>query len=76
MDNAKLFIDFLTSKEGQQLLAMNSSGANPIRTDIDFPAFKEIMKTANIFPVDSVWSAGVKKSVQERFINLLMDIVK
>lgn len=76
LENAKLFVDFLTSQEGQQLLAMNTAGANPIRTDIEFPEFKEIMKTANIFPVDSVWSSDVKKNVQERYINLLMSIMK
>lgn len=75
LENAKLFVDFLSSQEGQQLLAMNTSGANPVRNDIEFPEFKSIMKTANIFPVDSLWSSNLKKGVQERFINLLMDIM-
>jgi ABC-type Fe3+ transport system substrate-binding protein len=76
MENAKLFVDFLSSKEGQQLLAMNTAGANPVRTDIDFPASKQIMKTANIFPVDSVWSTEVKPAVAKRFGDLMMTIIK
>ena len=76
LENAKLFVDFLSSKEGQQLLAMNTAGANPIRVDIDFPESKMIMKTANIFPVDSIWSTEVKPMVAEKFADLLMDIMK
>ena len=76
LDNAKIFADFISSKEGQALLAENSSGACPVRTDVNLPSSKEIMKTANIFTVDSVWSAEVKKSVQTRFTDLLTTIVK
>lgn len=75
-DNAKLFADFLSSKEGQALLAEKSSGACPVRTDVELPPSKEIMKTANIFAVDSVWSAGIKKEVQTKFTDLLTTIVK
>lgn len=76
VENAKLLADFLSSKEGQALLAEKSAGACPVRTDVELPASKAIMKTANIFAVDSVWSAGVKKSVQTKFTDLLTTIVK
>lgn len=76
LENAKLFVDFISSREGQELIAKNTAGANPVRTDVDLPDSKAIMKSANIFPVDSVWSAGIKKGVQEKFTNLMMDIMK
>ncbi len=75
-ENAKLLAEFLSSKEGQTLLAENSAGACPVRTDVDLPQSKQIMKSANIFAIDSVWSTEVKKSVQTRFTDLLTSIVK
>jgi len=76
LENAKLFVDFISSQEGQELLANNSAGANPIRTDIEFPEYKQIMKTANIFSVDAVWSSTIKAQVQEKFTDLFMDYVE
>ncbi len=75
-ENAKLLAEFLSSKEGQALLAENSAGACPVRTDVELPSSKQIMKTANIFAIDSVWSTGIKQSVQTRFTDLLTSIVK
>lgn len=76
LENAKKFVDFMSSAEGQSLLAMNSTGANPVRTDVEMPESKSIMKTANIFPVNSVWSAEVKTGIQERFTDLMMDVME
>ena len=76
LENAKKFIDFMSSAEGQTLLATNSAGANPVRTDVDMPESKAIMKTANIFPVNSVWSESVKAGVQERFTDLMMEVME
>lgn len=75
LENAKAFVDFMSSEEGQSLLAMNSLGANPVRTDVDMPESKAIMKDANIFPVNSIWSADIKESVQTRFTDMLMDVM-
>ena len=76
LENAKLFVDFISSKEGQSLIANRTAGANPVRTDVELPASKAIMRSANIFPVDSVWSSEIKPAVQEKFTNLLMDVMK
>lgn len=75
LENAKLFVDFISSKEGQGLIASRTAGANPVRTDVELPESKAIMHSADIFPVDSVWSAEIKPAVQERFTNLLMDVM-
>ncbi len=75
LENAKAFVDFISSEEGQSLLAMNSTGANPVRTDIEMPESKAVMKGSNIFPVDSIWSTEVQPYVQQRFTDLLMDVM-
>ena len=76
LENARLFVDFISSKEGQELIAKQTAGANPVRTDVELPDAKAVMKSASIFPVDAVWSSKIKKGVQEKFTSLMMDIMK
>ena len=74
MDNAKKFIDFLTSKEFQQQMASIDLPRRPVRTDIEIPTDNGLTPTEEInqLTVDYDYIASHKAEMQEKFKKLAM----
>ena len=71
---AKAFVDFMTSKEAQELMGTKVPGANPIRTDVELASYKKGLADMNASLVDAAFSAANKPAVLERYQDLYLDI--
>ena len=74
MENAKKFVDFMLSKEGQALLGTQVPGANPIRTDVELAPYKVSLDEIKGFIIDPLESAANKEKVLERYQDLYLKI--
>ncbi len=74
LENAKKFVDFMTSKEGQSLLGTDVPGANPIRTDVELAPYKVSLNDIKGFVIDPLESAANKEKILERYQELYLKI--
>ena len=65
-DNAKLFIDFVTSAEWQQRQS-KMWGRRPVRADVDAPAGMGKLSEIRLVDYDVEWAANNKEIVLEQF---------
>ena len=75
LENAKKYVDFITSKEWAEVQA-TIPGCMSIRTDIEVPYYNDIGLNADtkIVDCDSLWTAAHKTQVVEKLQKLLEDI--
>ncbi len=73
-ENAKKFVDFMTSKEAQGLMGTKVPGANPIRTDVELAPDKKGRAEMNATLVEPTASAANKPSLLERYQDLYLEI--
>lgn len=64
---AKVFVDFILSREGQQILV--DRHFMPVRTDIDPPAGVAVPEAITILSTDNEWLAEHGSELRERFAN-------
>ena len=73
-ENAKKFVDFMTSKECQSLLGTQVPGANPLRTDVELAPYKTGLADMNAMVISPVTSSENKPLVLERYQDLYLEI--
>lgn len=77
-ENAKKFIDFTTSKEGQTLLA-SIPGYSPVRNDFDKPenyVDLGINSAENIIVLDYAWCSSNMDKIKEHYQELYLELFK
>lgn len=67
MDNAKLFIDWITSAAGQTCYAENNSFRVPTNTKAPVAEGLVTLDKVNVIDYDAVWAASVKKDYCAQF---------
>lgn len=70
-ENAKLFIDFVTSKECQEA-QMNDWGRRPVRSDIEVASGLAALKDLILVNYDFEWAANEKETIIERFNDIMV----
>lgn len=72
-ENAKLFIDFLISKEGQEAIAAMGS-SRPVRDDV--PLHESIIPTSEIYSldVDETYMISIIEDIKTRYQDLFADL--
>ena len=75
MDNAKKFIDFMTSKEFQQKMAECTPPRRPVRDDVTIPEGSGLAPSSEIkqIEVDYDYIAEHKAEIQEKFQEIAME---
>ena len=75
MDNAKKFIDFLTSQEFQQKMAECEPPRRPVRDDVTLPEGNGLTPSSEInqIPADDEYVAEHKTEMQEKFQEIAME---
>jgi iron(III) transport system substrate-binding protein len=74
--NAKKFVDFVTSKTGQSILGTKDPGANPIRDDIEMPAYKKLPANIPSAILDATETARTREPILAKYQELYMKIFK
>ena len=74
LENAKKFVDFLLSVEGQTLLGMEIDGTNPIRTDVPISDFKVSLADMVGIVSDPIEAAALRPYVVARYQDLYLRI--
>lgn len=70
-DNAKLFIDFVTSKECQ-MSQMNDWSRRPVRSDIEVAEGLDPLTEIELVDYDFDWAANNKEEIIERFNDIMV----
>lgn len=70
-ENAKLFIDFVTSRECQ-IVQAEKWGRRPIRNDLDPPAGMAKLSDLHLVEYDFDWAANNKETVINRFNSIMV----
>ena len=71
-ENAKLFIDFVTSKECQEDQSQNW-GRRPVRNDLEVGEGMAKLDDLVLVDYDFDWAANEKESIIERFNDIMVD---
>ena len=71
-ENAKLFIDFVTSKECQEDRSQNW-GRRPVRNDLEVGEGMAKLDDLVLVDYDFDWAANEKESIIERFNDIMVD---
>ena len=71
-ENAKLFIDFVTSKECQEDQSQNW-GRRPVRNDLEVGERMAKLDDLVLVDYDFDWAANEKESIIERFNDIMVD---
>ena len=74
LENAKKFVDFMTSSEGQSLIGTQLPGANPIRTDVEIADYKVPLDKMNGIIIDPLWTSEHKAGIVEQYQDLYLKI--
>lgn len=72
VDNAKLFIDYVTSKECQ-LAQHKDWGRRPVRSDIELEGGLTKLSDIPLVDYDFDWAANDKEMIIERFNDIMVD---
>lgn len=71
LDNAKAFVDYVTSKEWQEI-SVTVPGQMTLRTDIEVPEYNDIgLANAKILDCNSDWTAKHKEEIVAKYQALL-----
>ncbi|NMA84261.1 MAG: extracellular solute-binding protein, partial [Epulopiscium sp.] len=70
-ENAKIFIDFVTSKEFQEQQNKNW-GRRPVRNDIEIEGMAKL-SDIKLVDYDFDWAANEKEAIIERFNDIMVD---
>lgn len=71
LENAKAYVDFVTSKEWQEI-AVTVPGQMTLRTDVEVPEFNDIgLADAKILDCNSDWTAANKEAIVAKYQALL-----
>ena len=71
-DNAKLFIDFVTSKECQEEQSQNW-GRRPVRSDVEVGEGMAKLSELKLVDYDFDWAAKEKETIIEKFNDIMVD---
>lgn len=71
-DNAKLFIDFVTSKECQEEQSKNW-GRRPVRSDVEVGEGMAKLSELKLVDYDFDWAAKEKETIIEKFNDIMVD---
>ena len=69
-ENAKLFIDFVTSKECQTVQSQKW-GRRPVRSDMDVPAGMSKLSDLKLVDYDFDWAAKEKQNIIDHFNDIM-----
>lgn len=74
-NNAKAYIDWITSKEGQAVLA-SVPGYSVVRSDIDFPdSYVDLgINEANLITLDYEWCSSQQETIRAKYQELYIKI--
>ena len=70
-ENAKLFIDFVTSKECQTVQS-EKWGRRPVRNDMEVPAGMAKLSELKLVDYDFDWAANDKETIIEKFNDIMV----
>jgi len=73
-EGAKVFIDWISSEEGQSVLGRDCLGANPIMPGAEVADYKPGIADLNVIPRTTEWQAETKPSILERYEEMYLDI--
>ena len=71
-ENAKLFIDFVTSRECQESQSQNW-GRRPVRNDMEVADGMLALDELNLVDYDFDWAATEKESIIEHFNDIMVE---
>ena len=71
-ENAKLFIDFVTSKECQEEQSQNW-GRRPVRNDVEVGEGMAKLSELKLVDYDFDWAANEKETIIEKFNDIMVD---
>lgn len=63
MENAKLFVDFMSSEYGQSLMGTEVTGANAVRPGVKLADYKQDITKVKTIKITSQWSSEAKKKL-------------
>lgn len=71
MDNAKLFVDFILSKDCQTMMA-TQIGRRPSRMDVEPPAGSKLLNELPLVNYDFNWASSQKEALLEQWKNVIV----
>lgn len=71
MKNAKLFVDFMLSKECQSMMATQLN-RRPVRTDIAPPQGLQALKDLKLVNYDFAWASGQKEAIMAKWKDVVI----
>ena len=74
MENAKLFVDFMSSEYGQSLMGTEVTGANAVRPGVKLADYKQDITNVKTIKITSQWSSEAKEKIVERYTDLYTSI--
>lgn len=76
MENAKKFVDYMSSQEGQSVLGAKVLGANPLMSGVEIADYKMDISSLHTIPITTQWSADKKEDILKRYEDLYLDILE
>lgn len=76
IENAKKFVDFMSSKEGQSVLGAKVLGANPLMSGVEIADYKMDISSLHTIPITTQWSADKKEDILKKYEDLYLDILE
>ena len=73
-EGAKVFIDWISSLEGQSILGRDCLGANPIMPGAEVADYKPGIDDLNVIPRTTEWQAETKEDILARYEDMYLDI--
>ncbi|KLO24422.1 ABC transporter substrate-binding protein [Marinitoga sp. 1197] len=70
---AKVLVDWLLSKKGQQTIVDEKTFFYPVRSDVNFGTLQPL-STIKLITVDEIWAAQNKKRIVERWIKEVLPV--
>lgn len=74
MENAKLFVDFMSSEYGQSLMGTEVTGANCVRPGVKLADYKQDINKVKAIKITSQWSSDHKEQIIEKYTDMYTSI--
>lgn len=71
MENAKLFVEFILSKECQSMMATQLT-RRPVRTDVEPPAGSKPLSELPLVNYDFSWASSQKQAIMDQWKNVIV----
>lgn len=76
LENAKAFVEYMSGREGQELLGQKVLGANPLMGGIQIAPYKVDITKLPAIPITTKWSSGKKADILNQYQNLYLSIME